>query len=244
MPIVYQWIFFLYTLLYWLSQHFYQKDAITTLSLVKKLRFKEVEWFSQGYTVSVKVVWRPRKANSGKHSSHFVVRIPFHDSEEWWGWKAAHGRVKGRLGPGKWIEHVWAMFWRTLADGGSQVGLMLVICDKQWKWRWRVWMTQVGFYRKADEQGSWEERARWWIHIFINFASPVLGTKPTHRKSSLNFAKRRKEKGVRWEKKMEGIRSSCCGSAVTNLTSIHEDVGLMPDLGQWVKDLALPWAAV
>ena len=35
------------------------------------------------------------------------------------------------------------------------------------------------------------------------------------------------------------FKSSCCGSAETSLTSIHEDVGLIPDFVQWVKDPAL-----
>ena len=33
--------------------------------------------------------------------------------------------------------------------------------------------------------------------------------------------------------------SSHYGSEVINLTSIHEDVGLIPGSAQWVKDLAL-----
>ena len=35
-------------------------------------------------------------------------------------------------------------------------------------------------------------------------------------------------------------RSSCCGSAVMNLTSIHEDMGLIPGPAEWVKDPVLP----
>ena len=36
------------------------------------------------------------------------------------------------------------------------------------------------------------------------------------------------------------FRSSHCGSVVTDPTSNREDVGSIPDLTQWVKDLALP----
>ena len=39
-------------------------------------------------------------------------------------------------------------------------------------------------------------------------------------------------------------RSSHCGSAVINLTSIHKDADLISGLAQWVKDLVLSWAVV
>ena len=38
--------------------------------------------------------------------------------------------------------------------------------------------------------------------------------------------------------------SSHCGSAVTNLTSVHQDVSTIPGLAQWIKDPALLRAMV
>ena len=49
--------------------------------------------------------------------------------------------------------------------------------------------------------------------------------------------KKKKKKGIKPPKQ---TRSSCCGSVVTNSTSIHKYVGLILGFTQWVKDLALP----
>ena len=40
------------------------------------------------------------------------------------------------------------------------------------------------------------------------------------------------------------LGSSHPGSAIMNLTHIHEDVGSVSGLAQWVKNPGLPWAVV
>ena len=58
---------------------------------------------------------------------------------------------------------------------------------------------------------------------------------------SISCCQKKKEKEINKEKKSI---SSHGGSAVTNLTSIHEDADSILGLAQWVKDPALPQAVV
>ena len=44
--------------------------------------------------------------------------------------------------------------------------------------------------------------------------------------------------------KLINFQSAHCGSAVTNPTSIHENVGSISSLARWVKDLVSPSAVV
>lgn len=87
MLIVYQWIFFFIP--------YFIESLNSSVRKVISLFHWWGNWGSKRlsdppkFTQLVsKVVWRPNR-QTGNHSLHFAVKRPFHDPEEWWGWKAA-----------------------------------------------------------------------------------------------------------------------------------------------------------
>ena len=69
-----------------------------------------------------------------------------------------------------------------------------------------------------------------------------LGSKDRFRQ--LLIKKGRGHHGREEPSRENGAGSSHCGSVERNLKSIHEDVGSIPGLTQWVWDLVLLWAVV
>ena len=78
--------------------------------------------------------------------------------------------------------------------------------------------------------------------VGCNFDSGViLGLRTSTEKKNKKNKKKTKKNSNNHNKNSVNLGHSCSGSAVTNLTSICEDEGLIPGLAQWAKDLALLW---
>ena len=77
---------------------------------------------------------------------------------------------------------------------------------------------------------EWNVRSRAWLAV-----APIqpLAWEPLRMPRVWPFKQRKKKKRV-----------PIIAPQLTNLTSIHEDVGTIPELTQWIKDPALLWAVV
>ena len=75
-----------------------------------------------------------------------------------------------------------------------------------------------------------------WIPFIQSFIQPISTSCLYARLSARHLGYSRNKTTQIW--------SSHCGSAVTDLTSILEDVDLIPGLAQWVEDLMLLRAVV
>ena len=85
------------------------------------------------------------------------------------------------------------------------------------------------------------QRPSCWSHVVTAMAqvwSLAPGTSACSRQNQ-----KRKNIQIISSQESTWAKSSHCGLAVTNL-SLHDDVGSIAGLAQWIKDLALLWAVV
>ena len=101
--------------------------------------------------------------------------------------------------------------------------------------------------------GTWRHLTKWNKsdkdkYCMISLICGILKKKKNSQKRKSDLLSERQREGFRnsmkVDKRYKLSGSSHHATVETNLTSIHEDEGLIPDLAQWVKNPVLLWAVV
>ena len=119
--------------------------------------------------------------------------------------------------PAQWVK----------GSGIATAAMWVATMAHIWSLAWKLYILRDSQTKKKKKEKKKKILCNFHLHI-LNHTSIWGNFQDIHSVILQNVKKVR-------------TRSSHCGSAVRNLTRIHEDVGLIPGLAQWVKDLVLQW---
>ena len=108
----------------------------------------------------------------------------------------------------------------------------------------RIWHCREGSCGVGCRCGS--DLVLLWLWHRLAATAPIrpLAWEPPYAAGAALKGQKTKTKTKQKNKQKKLFWDFCCGAVEMNLTSIHQDVGLIPGLTRQVKDLLLLWAVV